>query len=321
MSWPPYVADWVPLPYRVRARLRTARLKHGLQTLARTRPLPARTGAAAAELFIPLCRRDLWIGILAVKSLLRYADERLAVTVLDDESLGPADQALIHSHVPGVRFLAASHVPDVGADPLAGRPRLIELRDTQFVFFPKLVFPRAYARAPKVILLDADTVFFGRPHQLLDWITTGSGARYLTDYRRDDRDEAPAAVKARWHAFERDVMGGRLRKMPGYYFNAGFLAYEPRALDFGIAEHFLEWDRSCPAELRTGTPGIWFGQWTKEQSAYMLMFSYLDPPALPFGREYHIEDAEGALFCHFLQSGLARRDTLRRLQQVIAELP
>src|SRR5262249_24811945 len=152
---------------------------------------------ASSELFVPMCRRDLWVGLLAIKSLLRFAEGQLAVTVLDDGSLSSADRRFVEAHVEGVRFIAA-HRPDASVDPLAGRPRLIELRDTGFVFFPKLVFPRLYARARKVILLDSDAVFFRRPEQLLGWMGHGTGALYLTDYRRDDRDEAPQAVKNRW---------------------------------------------------------------------------------------------------------------------------
>ncbi|MGH8570853.1 MAG: hypothetical protein ACREXU_23315, partial [Gammaproteobacteria bacterium] len=311
------------LPHRIRNRWDQRRIEKALAPLQRTAPMASPDAASArAEVFMLLCRRDLWIGVLSIKSLLRYTDGQLATTIIDDGSLGPAGQAVVDAHLPGCRWLHASALPSATADPLRGRPRLTDLVLGGFVFGPKLVFPRAHAKAAKAVLLDADTVFFRRPAILVDWLgDERGGALYLHDHRRDDHDEAPAEVTRQFAKFHALIGSARHWSLPHLYFNAGLLAFEPQRLDFDIAEAYLEWSSEVPRALQSGEPGIWFGHWTIEQTAYRLMYGYLDPAPRSFGREYRLEEPGDSVFCHFLREGLMRDEAIRRLQGVVAELP
>ncbi len=82
------------LPYKVRRIWDDARIRAALKGLEQTPPLPVRRPEeAAAEVHMLVCRRDLALGVLALKSLLRFPEVRVAATLTEYGSLRPADRA------------------------------------------------------------------------------------------------------------------------------------------------------------------------------------------------------------------------------------
>ncbi|MCU0703285.1 MAG: hypothetical protein MUF18_04770 [Fimbriiglobus sp.] len=312
---------WVP--YRLRARWDQWRIEQAVAGLARTRPTPAADPSAAdAELFLQVCRRDLRITPVAVKALLRFGP-RLAVSFLDDGSLSEADREWVSAHVPNSRWLARQiEHPQLNAA-LAGRPRLDHLyRQTTYIT-TKLLYPILTARTEKVVVLDTDTAFFKRPDILVDWIASPDPMPAL--YLHDAQDAVTAVPPAVLTAF--DDLGraitppGKSWVRPHTFFNSGLLAFRPEDCNLDVAEGYLKWRESAAAELKSGRPSIWFGDWTPEQTSYLCMFAVMAPTPRPFPADYVIGGAAGNTFNHFLRHHLVMADSLQRLKQLVVELP
>jgi hypothetical protein len=105
-----------------------------------------------------------------------------------------------------------------------------------------------------------------------------------------------------------------------WLFNSGLLAFEPAQLDLDIAERYFQWSKDNVYNDRQDRMSIWFGHWTREQTAYQFMFAAAEPAPKPFGDEYFLGGPGGYVFNHFLRHYLVRDETLSRLRQLIAEL-
>jgi hypothetical protein len=310
------------LPYRVRQKWDDARIAWALRGLDRT---PPRRGTpverAAAELYVLLCRRDVRLGVLTVKSLLRFPDARLAVTLTSDGSLSEADRAWVDRHLPGCRWLPRhADEPRVKAG-LEPYPRLADVY-YRSGYHPicKLVHPLLLARTERVIVVDPDTAFFRRPERLLRWAEgEGEHAWYLHDHQ-DEAVQVPAETReAMREIADRLTPPGQTWSMDYYFFNSGLLAYRPAQCDLRLTERYLEWRAGAPERYRTGKPGLWFGDWTPEQTSYLVMFALMTPASKPLGDDYHLGGDAGHVFNHFLRYYLVKPPTLRMLNRLVEE--
>ena len=310
------------LPFRVRERWDTTRINAALRGLERTGPLPARTPAeSAAEVHMLLCHRDVRLGVMALKSLLRFSEARIAVTLTEDGSLSVEERAWVDRHVPGCRWL-----PQRSDDPrlvaaLQTRPLLAALYRSGFHFSCKLLHPVVLARCERVIVVDSDTAFFRRPDRLLDWSEgQGQAAWFLHDHQ-DEAINVPAETREAFAELQSLLTPpGRSWSMPYYFFNAGLLAYRPDQCDLDLGERYLEWRATASPRYRTGKSDLWFGDWTREQTIYQVMFALMDPPAQPLGADYHLGGDSGHIFNHFLRYYLTRESSLRMLRQLVMDL-
>ncbi len=310
------------LPYRIRTRVDQYRIVRALRGLHDTRPYPAADPTRAdAEVHILIGRRDVMIGVLALKSILRFAEDRLAVTLTDDGSLQRSDRAWIARHIPNTRWLDWPLNNEQIERGLAGRPTLAALYHSDFQMCAKLVHPVLLSRCEHVIQMDTDTAFFRRPQRVFDWMQAASaGPLYLHDHQ-DEADTVPQKVHAVFtETLERLAGPGRAWSVQHRFFNAGLLAYRPQVLDLDVAERYLAWQADAPDELKTGRPEIWFGPWTAEQTSYHVMFGLGREPAEPLGSAYHIGGASGHVFNHFLRHYLVRREALDLLAGLIDQL-
>lgn len=315
------------LPFRVRTWLDQQRILAALAKLDDTKPRPAANAAdAAAEIQMLMCARDVKLGVFALKSLLRFDEMKLAVTLSHDRSLTTPQRAYIDRHVPNVRWLEWPCGLPATQRVLADKPNMADLYNhTSFEMIVKLCHPITEARCERVIQMDSDTCFFKRPDRIIDFVN-GNDASPL--YLHDHQDEA-TVIKPETHA-----MFDRLAKEIGQapagshqpwqvdrrFFNAGLLVYRPDQMDLNIAERFLGWLKQSKPEDRTGQLGIWLGDWVREQTCYHLMYALSDRPATPLGSDYHLGGGEGHVFNHFLRYYLVRRSTLNMIRSVIREL-
>lgn len=300
------------LPCRVRNAWDNARVARAIQTVDATPVGVARPQESArAEVQMLLCRRDLRLAVLALKSLLEHTDLGLSVSVTDDGSLREADRRFFDAQIRNARWLDRVSRDPAVERALEGRPHLSALYSGDFSFARRLVHPFALARSPRVIQLDADTLFLTQPAAFHAWLD-GKGPRHL--FLRDIRDErADVPIEARraiadlWPT----VVGPSVRlSVPSYFFNAGLLAFHPAELDLDVAERFLSTRETLPESLRRGPAGIWFGDWTREQMCFLLMFAATGD-ALALDDSYRIGFHPDATFCHFLRSNLGKPVVLR----------
>ncbi len=310
------------LPYRLRNHLDQRRILRALRKLDQTPATPAVAPQRAdAELHVLLCKRDLHIGVLAIKSLLRFTPPDWAVCLSDDGSLTHADHAWVDKHIPGNRRL---HWPDAGGQvdqSLHDKPLLKALYHSRYAPVCKLLHPMLLARCQRVVVLDPDTAFFARPQRLLDFATGRTpGPWYLHDHQNESQTVPTEVNQALDQLAQTIAPSGRTWHLPHRLFNSGLLAYQPAKLDLTLAEKYLHWHQSLPASLRTGRAGIWFGDWTPEQTCYHVMFALSQTPAQPLGNDYHLGGASGHVFNHFLRHYLVMPATCARLQQLVDEL-
>ncbi len=308
------------LPFSVRAVWDGLRIRNALSGLDRTPSLSA-AADADAEIHMLLCRRDMKLGVLALKSLLRHHGARFAVALTDDGSLSEGDRGWVDRHLPGCRWLSR-HVDDEGLRGfLRTHPRLAALYEGPFPFIRKLLHPILLARSGRVLALDSDTAFFARPERLIRWARgEGDHAWYLHDHQ----DEAEAVPSETREAFadlaSRLTPAGRTWNMSHFFFNAGLLAYPPALCNLDLAEQYLEWRSTAPPRFLSGKSSIWFGEWTMEQTSYLVMYALMAPPARPLGDNYRIGGAGGYTFNHFLRTHLVKAESLGMPRRLVAEM-
>lgn len=310
------------IPYRLRTYLHQRQIKKALRDITNTRVMEcADPSVADAEVHMLLCHRDLLPGAVALKSLLRFEQIRLAVTVTDDGSLSSSDRRWFDNQFSGLNWLnRRSDAPELEAL-LQGRPFLRSLYQSSFQLVCKLVHPLALSRVDRVIILDADTVFFGQPQTLVDWATSGShDAWYLHDIWEKE-STVPQYVRQAFAEFASSLPEHQANwKLDYYFFNSGFLLYNVRQCNVDVAEAFLEWREHTEWKKANGLETIWFGNWTLEQTAYLSMFALMNPHAKPLGDEYHLGFDPNRSFNHFMRANMVKPATLKRLEAVIGEL-
>jgi hypothetical protein len=311
------------LPFRVRERWDTSRIQAALRGLERTKVLPARPPAeAAAEVHMLLCQRDVRLGVLALKSLLRFSEARVAVTLTADGSVSVADRDWVDGHVPGCRWLPRRSDAARLTDVLQSRPLLASLYLGSYHPICKLLHPVALARCERIIVVDPDTAFFRRPDRLLAWADGQDRRAWFLHDHQDESTNVPAETREAFAELQELLTSpGRSWSMPYYFFNSGLLAFRRDQCDLDVGEHYLQWRQTIAPRYRIGKPDLWFGDWTPEQTMYQLMFALMEPPAQPLGDDYHLGGDAGHVFNHFMRYYLARESTLRMLRRLVMEFP
>jgi hypothetical protein len=170
--------------HRLKKRARTARFNLAARQIHRT---PALTLApdAGVTFLSQICRRDLLMYLLAVKSLgshLRPA----AVVVLDDGSLGAADRQLLSRHIPGITIHRVADVA-TGRCPRGGTwERLLAIHERSAESY--------------VIQVDADTLTLGEPTEVMELVRANRSFTLGTSMGRELTTLAEAGARARAHS-------------------------------------------------------------------------------------------------------------------------
>lgn len=308
------------LPYRLRAAWDLMRVRMALRGLTGTAPMPvARTGDSPVELQMLVCQRDVQLAVLATKSFLRFVKSPISVAFTSDGSVTPADRAWISTHIPGARWLERRDCRTVLDS--QRYPRLARLYETNYHPLCKLLHPLLLSSAKRLMVLDPDAAFFKRPDDLLSWVDGSQrSSLFLHDHQQEDV-QVPAETRQAFEELRKLLSAdGRPWLMPYYFFNSGLLAYNREDGNLDAAESYLAWWEAAPELYTTGKPGLWFGNWTPEQTCYQVMFATMMPPATPLGEQYRIGSKPGYTFNHFLWLQLVEQGSLARLSQLSREL-
>jgi hypothetical protein len=184
---------------RIDAALRETYEAH----LATTRPFPVGQDDLHFELHMLLGRRHVGMGIWAIKSFLHFSGRRYAVVLHDDGSLGAPEIERLESHLPGVKIIARSLADSQTREMLAGYPNCSEFRFSvveatnhrgqnynMFIMALILFDMNLLTEADKIIILDADVLFFAPPTEITAWIadTTDRRSLYSIEKFRPYRD-------------------------------------------------------------------------------------------------------------------------------------
>ncbi len=306
------------LPHRVKQRLHQFYIDRSVKQVLNTPPLAAEESSKADfEAHLLLSRRDFLVGLVALKSLLRF-DVRASVTVTDDGSLTNAQKSILIDHVPGIRILERFALLD-HCRVLEAYPTLKSLYQSEFNMIAKLLHPVLLGRCDSIVAIDADTVFLRRPDKVVHWARGGvESGLYL-------HDQEARNAEAEWlRRVFAEVLGAPVEtfdfKIQHRFFNAGMLCYKRCDCNVASAEKFLSWRKENLARFDQPNASIWLGDWTQEQTAYMFIFGGMKGSVVGLGDEYRLGSEPWSTFHHLLRAGLVTKSAQAKLQDVVCEL-
>lgn len=183
------------LPWRLADRLAThndlALREKYREWLADTPPVPA-PAPAPVEVHQLLGHRHVGMGLWSLKSLVKAADAGLGVVVHDDGSLTSEDLTLLRRHLPGLRIIPRAEADAAMRGKLAAYPACTSFRFGEvmvgnhrgqrynmFIMSLILFDMNLLTEADKIIILDADVLFFRRPDLVAGWASDPADTRTL----------------------------------------------------------------------------------------------------------------------------------------------
>lgn len=294
--------------YRIRETLNRSRLDRALRPIMTTKPI--RADGANILVFSAVSHRDLLMYLAAVKSLLRFLPPS-GVVAMNDGSLTANDQAVLHTHLPGLRIVPGQDI-ETGKVPADFT--------WQRMFWSIKLAERAY-----VIQLDSDTLTLARPDAVLETISAGKSFILGTgECLAIDTVAARAAAVA--NRPSNNIQTVSERAMPGLpdagtrrYVrgSAGFYGFGRGHVGFEDAETLF-------TEMNRLTDGRFIEYGSEQFAANFLVANTRDAVLLPFPTYavHHVGyELTGAIFLHFIGSYRFHRGTyVKAAQNVISEL-
>ncbi len=306
------------IPFRMRRSWDQAWIDRSVRSVVRTRAIPAADPLTADfEVHLLLRSEDFFVGLVALKSLLRF-DLRAAVTVTDDGSLTADQKAILVEHVPGVRLLTRYEAAN-NSGILNKYPALTALYQSDFHMIAKLLHPILLGRCDQMVVIDSDTVFLQFPSKVVEWARQATiNGMYLHDHVQRNAD-------ALWlREMFAEIFGQSEEtfafKIGHRFFNAGMLCYRRTDCDLKYAERFLQWRSVHSSRFKHPNASIWLGEWTQEQTAYMCIFEGMTGAVEGLGDDYRIGCKPWRTFHHFLRAGLVTNQAKRILQETILKI-
>jgi len=160
--------------------------------IEQTPPQPVASKKPEAEVHQLLGHRHVGMGLWSLKTLVKAADAGLGVVIHDDGSLTDADTSLMRRHLPGVRVIARRDADVQVRERLAPYPACTSFRfgnvqvsnhrgQSYNMFIMSLILfdINLLTDCDKIIILDADVLFFRRPDLIADWVLDDADTRTL----------------------------------------------------------------------------------------------------------------------------------------------
>ncbi len=158
--------------------------------LEATAPVSVSATGAGVEVHQLLGHRHVGMGLWSLKSLVKAAQAGFGVVVHDDGSLNADDMSLMRRHLPGVQMIARGDADAAVRERLADYPACTSFRFGEvlvgnhrgqrynmFIMSLILFDMNLLTDADKIIILDADVLFFRRPDLIADWASDPADTR------------------------------------------------------------------------------------------------------------------------------------------------
>jgi hypothetical protein len=232
------VSSLVPWRFQSRHNFVKAHANFFFRQVLRTPPAPC-SPLVDVSVHVLICQRDLHMGLLAMKSFLRFAPQ-VAAVLHDDGSLGEKACGLLRQHLPGTRVITRA---EADAALTAHLPRDMVAARKRHVLLMKVFDVNFFSEGRRTIVLDSDILFRGAPDEALRWIAGDDGEVIYNPDPMRDTYRAPVRPPL---------------PVPDW-FNSGFLAYRHRiGLDeitqaIRTMDYALE-DQTVYAYLLAGKP-------------------------------------------------------------------
>lgn len=257
---------FLPWRYRSLSNWRYANANHLFKRVLSTPPMACQP-AAQIEVHSLVCRRDLYMYLMAAKSFLHYCPDVLLV-VHDDGSLTEQDATLLGRHLPGCRFISRA-----GADREMNSllPMHIANMRMKNVFMLKVFDFNLLNGGGRTLMLDCDILFIRQPEEVQHWVDSKESTIF---YNQDPSQNTCRAAPS-----------------PPYYphhFNSGYMGW-PTA-------------RTLEQILQTVEPLDYYGE---DQTLYGCLSHGMETKALPRNR-YFVRDGgplpAEACMVHFIST-------------------
>jgi len=306
--------------YRLRQSVAYRYFQFRTRGLEATRPLTS-DSSSRCEVHTMLGTSDVTMYILAIKSLLSYIPG-LAVAVHSDGSLTDDDLDHIRQHVRGIRFILHHDADARAAERLRDSPFLAKWRAVDAAY-RRLIDIELWRHSEQIIILDADVLANEVPHEVSEWIRSGTRPFLLGQPSNHPPAQQDTTVPEHVQAlFLRNIdeISQRLDTQPLFVqgATAGFCGYF-RELSLPRVEAALK------VALARGMP---MDQWGGDQCLIIYLLSTAGAERLPPGRYVNFEPsvrnaAKHASIIHFYGThrfhGLVYPDlasaTVRRLRR------
>ena len=120
------------------------------------------------EIHVLTCERD-WLDLIwSLKSFFAVCERRFRLCIHDDGSVSSRGTAALREHFPDARIISRREADEhAEAEFLKDYRRCADLRRTNVLALKVFDFA-AHLRAPRLLLIDSDILFFSRPNVLLD---------------------------------------------------------------------------------------------------------------------------------------------------------
>lgn len=161
-----------------------------LNSIVNTPPIPC-SATAKVEVHVVTCKRDLYMAVFALKSLLRFYDQ-LAVVIHGDESFDDKCCQIFLEHIPNCRIISvsvANQFFQTKSELSFYRKKLPDLfrLGSEFEQHRKAWALKVFdfhvtSKTEKLFVLDSDTLFIQKPDELIDWIENQDSAFYALPY-------------------------------------------------------------------------------------------------------------------------------------------
>ena len=125
-------------------------------------------GGSTAELHILSGASQFWSCLLALKSVLRFIHQ-VSVAIHSDGTLTRQHERVFREHFPGVRLISKEVADEAVGLALEDFPNCREFR-SQNVVLAQVFDYSLLSMTNKIIAMDSDILFLGRPGEVIDWI-------------------------------------------------------------------------------------------------------------------------------------------------------
>lgn len=226
------------------------------------------------------CKRDMYMTLFSLKSLLRYEDN-VSVVLHGDDSLDEECADIFRKHIPGCVIW---FYEDAKNEIKSSYPELYELRqkmrdryrlDGEYIkqrraWALKLFDTHIFAPTDRIIMLDSDILFLQRPDQLIEWINDENAPAF---YTVPEKPNLKIAEKAFRRVFPNVPVFDR--------FNSGLIGFSNKKLS-------LELKKEVGEKIIANDDIHIYG----DECFWRCAIAHVDHEMLPFEKYTLIEDRE-----------------------------
>jgi len=203
------------------------------------------------EIHVLLGKKHVGMSLWAVKSLLYWAGRAFSVVLHDDGTLSDEDIARLNAHLPHSRVIRRTDADALMAEKLAAFPNAYKYRFGRLgsmaahgkasIFSLKLLDFGLLSDARKILVLDSDVLFFGRPEAIIEWVDNAadSDCLYCFELYVPIRNARGKLIR-----FEK-----KPHTPPG--FNSGLICLSRSVLDLAVLDEWLGMNRELAETVYT----------------------------------------------------------------------